>query len=200
MIIQARAGDAQALDRLLREWYPPLMGFTRQYFQGRFPAEVAEELARDAVQAVCVSVHRSLDKLREPGAFKSWLYRIATYQCYEEERRWRKRSEKVVPFRQLRSEEDEEGNPQELSFGSSASYADQSLEQADLHEQIQAALGRLSPEQRAVLIMKEYEGLKFREIAEALNISENTVKSRLYYALQHLRKDLPTWQKIREQL
>jgi RNA polymerase sigma-70 factor (ECF subfamily) len=45
-------------------------------------------------------------------------------------------------------------------------------------------------EQREVVIMKEYEGLKFREIAEVLNISENTVKSRMYYGLDGLRKIL----------
>ena len=48
----------------------------------------------------------------------------------------------------------------------------------------------LSVEQREVVIMKEYEGLKFREIAEVLNISENTVKSRMYYGLDGLRKIL----------
>jgi RNA polymerase sigma-70 factor (ECF subfamily) len=55
---------------------------------------------------------------------------------------------------------------------------------------VQEALLRLSSEQREVLILKEYEGLKFREIAEALDISENTAKSRLYYALTHLRSYL----------
>ena len=48
----------------------------------------------------------------------------------------------------------------------------------------------LSEEQREVVIMKEYEGLKFREIAEALHISENTVKSRMYYGLEALKRIL----------
>jgi RNA polymerase sigma-70 factor (ECF subfamily) len=55
---------------------------------------------------------------------------------------------------------------------------------------LQQALGELNVEQREVVIMKEYEGLKFREIAEVLNISENTVKSRMYYGLDGLRKIL----------
>jgi RNA polymerase sigma-70 factor (ECF subfamily) len=45
----------------------------------------------------------------------------------------------------------------------------------------------LSDEQREIVVMKEYEGLKFREIAEVLNLSENTVKSRLYYGLDNLK-------------
>ena len=48
----------------------------------------------------------------------------------------------------------------------------------------------MSDEQREIVIMKEYEGLKFREIAEVLNISENTVKSRMYYGLDGLKKIL----------
>jgi RNA polymerase sigma-70 factor (ECF subfamily) len=55
---------------------------------------------------------------------------------------------------------------------------------------LQQALFELSDEQREVVIMKEYEGLKFREIAEVLNISENTVKSRMYYGLDGLKKIL----------
>ncbi len=48
----------------------------------------------------------------------------------------------------------------------------------------------INEDQRAVVIMKEYEGLKFREIAEALNISENTVKSKMYYGLESLKRIL----------
>jgi RNA polymerase sigma factor (sigma-70 family) len=55
---------------------------------------------------------------------------------------------------------------------------------------LQNCLMELSVEQREVVIMKEYEGLKFREIAETLNISENTVKSRMYYGLEGLKKIL----------
>ena len=51
-------------------------------------------------------------------------------------------------------------------------------------------IGQLSEKLREVVIMKEYEGMKFREIAETLNISENTVKSRMYYGLDSLKKIL----------
>jgi RNA polymerase sigma factor (sigma-70 family) len=64
------------------------------------------------------------------------------------------------------------------------------LQQSELSEMLQQALMELNEEQREVVIMKEYEGLKFREIAEVLNISENTVKSRMYYGLDGLRKIL----------
>jgi RNA polymerase sigma factor (sigma-70 family) len=62
--------------------------------------------------------------------------------------------------------------------------------QAELSDLLQQCMMELSDEQREVVIMKEYEGLKFREIAEALQISENTVKSRMYYGLDGLKKIL----------
>ena len=67
-----------------------------------------------------------------------------------------------------------------------------SYTERELADILQEALSELNAEQREVVIMKEYEGLKFREIAEVLNISENTVKSRMYYGLDGLRKILDT--------
>ena len=67
---------------------------------------------------------------------------------------------------------------------------DSRLQNAEMGEIVKEALKALSPEQREVVIMKEYEGLKFREIAETLEVSENTVKSRLYYGLNSLKKAL----------
>ena len=67
---------------------------------------------------------------------------------------------------------------------------DRQLRHAELSDLLHKCLNELSDEQREVVIMKEYEGLKFREIAEVLNISENTVKSRMYYALDALKRIL----------
>lgn len=65
---------------------------------------------------------------------------------------------------------------------------DQHYQQSERTRLILQALQQLPEEQRIILIMKEYEGLKFREIAAVLELSENTVKSRLYYGLRTLRK------------
>ena len=78
------------------------------------------------------------------------------------------------------------GNPQAQRFDNPESQ----LHRTELADILQQALSELNAEQREVVIMKEYEGLKFREIAEVLNISENTVKSRMYYGLEGLRKIL----------
>ena len=67
---------------------------------------------------------------------------------------------------------------------------DSKLQRQELADLIMESLQHLSEEQRIIVIMKEYEGLKFREIADTLEISENTAKSRLYYGLKHLRSML----------
>ena len=60
----------------------------------------------------------------------------------------------------------------------------------DYSQLVKNAVNNLPDEQRIVVILKEYQNLKFREISEVLNISENTAKSRMYYALKNLRKNL----------
>ena len=70
---------------------------------------------------------------------------------------------------------------------------DQVYQQAELANWLSKALAEIPGEQKAVVIMKEYEGMKFREIADLLNLSENTVKSRLYYGLKAMKKILEKW-------
>ena len=70
---------------------------------------------------------------------------------------------------------------------------DRQIQQSQLGSILQLALNQLPAEQRIVVIMKEYEGLKFREIAEILEEPENTVKSRMYYGLKKLRTLFEQW-------
>ena len=67
---------------------------------------------------------------------------------------------------------------------------DERIMEKEIGELVLECLGQLPDEQRAILIMKEYEGMKFREIAISLQISENTAKSRLYYGLKAMKKIL----------
>ena len=83
-----------------------------------------------------------------------------------------------------------EESPQWESSRQRQDDPEKALQHLELSDILQEALMELSEDQREVVIMKEYEGLKFREIADALNISENTVKSRMYYGLDGLKKIL----------
>jgi len=100
---------------------------------------------------------------------------------------WRYTKNSAVCENQIRTLKTNASNGQ---FNESAPSPHQLYQQSERSSIVAEALQKLSEEQRTIIIMKEYEGLKFREIAELLNISENTAKSRLYYGLKNLRKIL----------
>jgi RNA polymerase sigma-70 factor (ECF subfamily) len=115
------------------------------------------------------------------------MYTIAVNNCREELRK--AKSRRALSLSDLQTGEREESYRWEES-GARNENPERQLRQSELSDILQKCLMELSEEQREVVIMKEYEGLKFREIADALNISENTVKSRMYYGLDGLKKIL----------
>ena len=128
-------------------------------------------------QKTFIAVYQNIRKLQDTSKFKTWLYRIAWNQCHEENR---KISRKTW-FSFFASREAHEVEEFHLT-------PDRGVQDGELNEIVGELLKSLPEEQRTILILKEYEGLKFKEIADLLGISENTAKSRLYYALKALRK------------
>lgn len=184
IVLQAKAGDRSALDQLIKLSYGGIWGYARKYFAGRQVNGASQNLAEEATQRSFIAVQSKLHTLKDPQAFRPWLYRIATNCCREEERRHRRR--RVLPIAWLRKEAEEE----QTHVASPEPGPHESLAQSELKELVHQALQRLPENQRLVIILKEYEGLKFREIAEILSLSENTVKSRLYYGLTALSKQV----------
>lgn len=170
-LVRARLGDKNAFNSLVSIWYKRIYNFSYKYF-------VDHDLASEASQRTFIKVYDSLSQLEENGKFKSWLYIIALNICREEGRRKGRVAQMFV------SEDQAKGKMQ----SNTVSAADESFEQKELSNMVVATLNLLSEEQKEVIIMKEYEGLKFREIAEVLDVSENTVKSRLYYGLSNMKK------------
>lgn len=130
---------------------------------------------------------RNVYALQDVSRFKSWLYTIAVNYCREEARRMK--NARAVPLNN-RVNNEEENSPRWEKSVRRNENPERQYQQQELADLLQQCLMELSAEQREVVIMKEYEGLKFREIAEVLNISENTVKSRMYYGLDGLRRIL----------
>ncbi len=180
LIARAREGDKNAQGKLVQMWYKRIYNFGFKFF-------FDHDLAMEVAQKTFISMHRNIDGLQEPTRFKSWLYTIAVNYCREELRK--RKATRSVSLHDLRPGESEESYRWEAS-SSRSENPEKQLRQSELSDLLQQCLMELSDEQREVVIMKEYEGLKFREIAEALNISENTVKSRMYYGLDGLKKIL----------
>ena len=179
LILNAQAGDNTAFNKLVSLWYKRIYNYSYKYAG-------SHDLAMDIAQNTFIAVHQKIAHLRDVASFKSWLYRIAI-NCSLDELRKQKRLSGIS----LNSDRNEDDEDKEFDVKDDVRYQpDARLQRQEMAELIMQSLQTLSEEQRLVVIMKEYEGLKFREIAEALDISENTAKSRLYYGLKHLRSKL----------
>jgi RNA polymerase sigma-70 factor, ECF subfamily len=127
------------------------------------------DLAKDATQQALLSIWRDLPQLRDPAKFEAWAYRVLVRQCYGEIRR----------ARTIRSA----GNLVALDAPDPADAHD------DIHDrdQLERAFRRLSPDHRAVVVLHYYLDLSVDEIAETLELSAGTVKSRIHHAMRGLR-------------
>jgi len=186
-ICEARQGDQVAFGRLVKYWYPRIYNFAYKYFG-------EHDAAMEITQQTFIAVHKSLGTLQSAEQFRSWLYRVAANECHQESRRQKRK--KLFPF-SFWERTDEEHPSLSDSW---AAEPDTEAEKTEISEYLLKALHQLPAGQRVVVIMKEYEGLKFREIAAALNVSENTVKSRMYYGLENMRKMLEKWNITRDML
>jgi len=179
LILKAQSGDKEAFNKLVSLWYKRIYNYAFKYAG-------SHDIAMDITQNTFIAVHNKIAQLRDVRSFKPWLYRIAI-NCSHEELRKQKRISGIS----LDSVFSDDGDERKIEIEDDIRYQpDAKLQRQELAELIMAGLQTLSEEQRLVVIMKEYEGLKFREIAETLDISENTAKSRLYYGLKHLRSKL----------
>jgi RNA polymerase sigma-70 factor (ECF subfamily) len=130
------------------------------------------EDAEDAAQVAFVKAYRRLDSFRGDSQFYTWLYRVAhnvANDAYQARRRRRTVEAVDVNVREPVRRDDRE-------------RPDRVLERQDLRDVARRALERVPPLFRAVLVLREYENLEYREIAEVLNISVGTVMSRLFRA------------------
>ncbi len=179
LIQKAREGDRHAQGKLVQVWYKRIYNFSYKFFYDH-------DLAMEASQKTFIALHRNIAFLQDASRFRPWLYTIAVNCCREELRK--KKGSRSVSMNELMPGEQEDSYRWEAS-GDRREDPEKVFRQNELADILQECLMQLSEEQRTIVIMKEYEGLKFREIAESLNISENTVKSRMYYGLEALKRN-----------
>ncbi len=180
LVLQVRDGNGKAFNRLVKGWYQKIYNYAYKFFGDH-------DQAMEITQKTFIAVHQNFAKLNDPAAFKSWLYQIAINFCKEETRKSKRKW--LFPFVSFKKQDNQIIS--EVTDATDSPVVN--MEQADLNQLIVKALAKLPDEQRTVVIMKEYEGLKFREIAKVLGVSENTVKSRMYYGLKHLREIFEQW-------
>jgi RNA polymerase sigma-70 factor (ECF subfamily) len=166
LILRARNGDHDAFTALAADAFDRLHRTARLILR-------SDDLAADAVQEALLSAWLHIRAVRDPDRFDAWLHRLLVRACYREARRNRRHG--VVEIR--------------LAPQRSTDEPDAAGPAAD-RDQLERGIKRLSPEQRAVLVVHYYLGLTEREAAAVLNIPVGTVKSRLNRAMRALRAAL----------
>ena len=136
--------------------------------------------AADATQDAFVSAYRSIGRFRG-GSFKSYLMRIVSNRCYDELRRHKRRP--ATSFEDL-SEVDEEFNPALIN---GRERPEEYTERQEMARVIQAGIEMLPPDQRITLVLSDVQGMSYQEVAETMDVSLGTVKSRLARARGKLR-------------
>jgi RNA polymerase sigma-70 factor (ECF subfamily) len=180
LVKACQEGDQAAFNLLVWRWEKPLFNFTYKYVGDA-------QLAQDLVQETFVRVLRSIHGYQHRGAFSTWLYRIAVNLCRDHFRR------KKVPMVSLHDYFTTPSGDKVYvkdQLADETARSDEALAAARREELVRRLLAGLPEEHRTVILMKEYQGLKFREIAEVLEIPEGTVKARLYRGLRTMREQL----------
>jgi RNA polymerase sigma-70 factor, ECF subfamily len=176
LVERAIAGDGDAFGEVVRRW-------ERKIYALAYGLTGSAEDARDAAQETFIAAFRNLRSFRGDAKVSSWLHRIAVNQCITRQRRARVRAETAL------DETIEASDEGFLSTSELASPA-RAAEAKERHEAVRRAVAALTPELREVVLLKEFEGLTFQEMADALQVPLSTVKSRLYTALRQLRMRL----------
>lgn len=175
IIERALTGDADAFGEIVRRW-------ERRIFALSYGMLGREEDARDATQETFIAAFRNLRGFRGDAKVSSWLHRIAVNQCITRQRRAKVRGETAL--------EDEQEKDAGTFATPSAFSPSRVVEKREITQAVRRAVNGLPVELRQVIVMKEFEELTFKEIADTLDLPLSTVKSRLYTGLKQLQMRL----------
>jgi RNA polymerase sigma-70 factor, ECF subfamily len=176
LVEQCRRGDAQAFTRLVALHEGMVFNLA-----ARLLGDTEE--ARDVSQDVFLQVYRTLGRFEGRSSLKTWIYRIVVNQCRNRQRFWRRRrKDRSCPLDALTPADEARLH----SHAGEISPYDQ-LQRRERAQQVQRALLKVSFEHRAILLLREVEGLSCEDIAATLGLAQGTVKSRLSRARESLR-------------
>jgi RNA polymerase sigma-70 factor (ECF subfamily) len=174
LIEAARGGDRAALNRLLTDARPRLLAVAMRVVRNREDAE-------DAVQEALVKVCRSIKRFEGRSLFSTWLHRIVVNAALDRLRRHQARVDRVV-------------DDDERDFAPSNDVEELTPERAvearETGAIVRGALARLTPAHRDVLVLREFDGESYRDLARLVRCPVGTVMSRLHHARHRLANEL----------
>ncbi len=175
LVARSMGGDLDSFNQLVVRWERPIYALAYRVI-GR------EEDARDVAQETFLRAFRALSGFKGQAKFSSWLYRITLNLCRDWIRKERRTPVSQAPEGIDIIELAGEATPNET--------IEQLVGRKQLARAVSVAMASLPEEQRTAIILKEYHGLTFQEIADMLDCPLSTVKTRLYQGLSVVRKQL----------
>ena len=182
LVKRCQAGDPEAFDELVTRYRTRVFGMIYNMVH-------SEQDAWDLAQDSFIKAWKSIKRFRGQSSFYTWIYRIVMNVTID----WlRKKQIKAGGAEFDDSIQLKEVDPASKTMPKADVLPSESMEHKEIRGEIDKAIAQLSPEHRAVILMKEIDGMQYHEIAETLGCSIGTVMSRLFYArkkLQNLLKD-----------
>jgi len=180
LLERIRKDDPRAFDLFVERYGNRLYGFSVRMCGER-------EDARDTVQETLLQAFLSLKDLKEPKALRSWLYRVASNACL-----MKRRKGKFEPDRELSLEElmPKGGNGPAAEIPDRSELPEDEVVREEARQAVRRAIESLPAHYRVVLVMRDMEQLSTREVSEALDLPETTVKMRLHRARLGVRQYL----------
>jgi len=179
LVLAARKGDRDAFrtlfERYHRRAYALALGVLRH-----------QDDALDVVQDAFVKAHKYLDKFEGNSSFYTWLYRIVMNLAIDHLRKHRRVKPVELDETKLSDEQPDEALLPRILGGNPG----RALMDKEIRNRIDAALDELSENHRAVLVMRELEGLSYEEMAQTMGCSKGTIMSRLFHARRNMQKRL----------
>jgi RNA polymerase sigma-70 factor (ECF subfamily) len=191
LMTRFQGGDRHAFTLLVRRHQSPLFNFALRYLRSSPAAE-------EVVQETFVRVLHGAAGFMQASRFTSWLYAIARNLCID---LLRKQAQRRHPsLDEPMHTEDEPGT----TLGERSADGRTSVERAavstEIRERLLSAVAQLPEEQREVFLLREMSNLPFKEIAEVVGAPENTIKSRMRYALERLQEALSEFEEYARSL
>ena len=175
LVQRCQEGEVAAFQELVERYY-------RKIFMVVLGVVTHREDAMDVAQETFFRAYRNIKGFKGGSAFYTWLYRIAVNLSIDFQRRQRRAP---MELKETMEELIDKGVGAELA---NDPYAN--LQNKELGERLLAAINELTPDHKAVIVMRAIEGLSYRDIGRILGCSEGTVMSRLHYARKKLQEKL----------
>jgi RNA polymerase sigma-70 factor, ECF subfamily len=183
LVRQAQAGDSEAFDQLVSRFRTRVFGMIYNMVHN-------EQDAWDLAQDSFLKAWKSIARFRGQSSFYTWLYRIVMNVTIDAMRKKQVKGGGAEFNDEIQLKEID---PASRTVPHADALPHERMEHKEIRGRIEAAIAQLSPEHRAVILMKEIEDMQYHEIAESLGCSIGTVMSRLFYArkkLQNLLRDV----------